>query len=488
MGSGQIHDSLDEIRVSLLEVQKVRTSIGNVIREARIEEERIQAMCDEVTSLADFVWEKEGTTANLEAKIQDLEYSAQFVDRMQGVAGTVISNLAQCATFFGCFAINAAYGIAVAGTERERGKIEEQILSKRREVASLQRDIGRRNHDHECANVQIDGEANVERIRLRIAELELETLQAIQRLDQSTARTQQLRLNAGRLQQELEETLALAINVEATRNNPNVRIYRNDAVINADLTFESAVRTAYIATRVLEYYTSASYAGLDRLFLTRMVQRGDYNLTQYLIELEDAFRDFEDIYGLPDTRVLRVSLKDDVFGIEYTDAEGRALGSNERNDAFTSRLTDRTLRDDNGYVVIPFSTRRGMLSPLTRNHQIKYVSAQITGNNLGDIFTRVYLRMAGTGTVVPLGLDDTPRSYLFAPRTGVIDAFQSEKRSSLLDNDEFYRSRTLASRPVINSQWELIVNMVDEPANADFRLEDLTDIRLYFYYTDFVEF
>ena len=107
---------------------------------------------------------------------------------------------------------------------------------------------------------------------------------------------------------------------------------------------------------------------------------------------------------------------------------------------------------------------------------------------LGDIFTRVYLRMAGTGTVVPLGLDDTPRSYLFAPRTGVIDAFQSEKRSSLLDNDEFYRSRTLASRPVINSQWELVVNMVDEPANTDFRREDLTDIRLYFYYTDFVEF
>ena len=42
-----------------------------------------------------------------------------------------------------------------------------------------------------------------------------------------------------------------------------------DAVLTADRTFQTAVKEAYKATKVFEYYTSQSYAALEKLFLIR---------------------------------------------------------------------------------------------------------------------------------------------------------------------------------------------------------------------------
>ena len=43
----------------------------------------------------------------------------------------------------------------------------------------------------------------------------------------------------------------------------------------------------------------------------------------------------------------------------------------------------------------------------------------------------------------------------------------------------------LADRPLMNSRWELVLNTLDEPANFDINLNDITDIRFFIYYNDF---
>jgi hypothetical protein len=40
----------------------------------------------------------------------------------------------------------------------------------------------------------------------------------------------------------------------------------------------------------------------------------------------------------------------------------------------------------------------------------------------------------------------------------------------------------------MNSRWELVLNMKDEPANLDFAVTDINDVRLYFYYADFTKY
>ena len=50
----------------------------------------------------------------------------------------------------------------------------------------------------------------------------------------------------------------MAIDVEAARNDPNVRLYRNDAVQAAQRTFESARLEVYKATKVFTIQASAT--------------------------------------------------------------------------------------------------------------------------------------------------------------------------------------------------------------------------------------
>jgi hypothetical protein len=52
---------------------------------------------------------------------------------------------------------------------------------------------------------------------------------------------------------------------------------------------------------------------------------------------------------------------------------------------------------------------------------------------------------------------------------------------------DVYANFRLRDLPVVNSDWELIVNTKDETVNQDINLDSLTDIRLHLYYRDFTE-
>jgi hypothetical protein len=40
---------------------------------------------------------------------------------------------------------------------------------------------------------------------------------------------------------------------------------------------------------------------------------------------------------------------------------------------------------------------------------------------------------------------------------------------------------------LVNTRWELVINWNDEWVNKDINAMSLSDVRIYFYYTDFTE-
>src|SRR4029450_1517109 len=127
-------------------------------------------------------------------------------------------------------------------------------------------------------------------------------------------------------------------------------------VIEADRTFREAVSQAYRATRVFEYFTSQTYAKRGDLFLVRMVSSGDLTLESYLAGLTEAYVQFLEQFGEADSRVVTLSLKDDLLGIPKLGPDGVALSLAARNDLFHQKLASPELLDGNGYFTVPFST------------------------------------------------------------------------------------------------------------------------------------
>ena len=147
-----------------------------------------------------------------------------------------------------------------------------------------------------------------------------------------------------------------------------------------------------------------------------------------------------------------------------------------------AELLDPKMLNADGYITIPFSTDIQRLSPLTRNHKVLYIESNIEGNSNGDYLGRLYLRQSGTSTIHTV--EDERQYYRFPERTAVLNPFFNSTRE-FAQSPEVYRSYRLRDRPVVNNNWELIINQRDEEVNRDIDLNALTDIKLYIFYTDF---
>jgi hypothetical protein len=356
------------------------------------------------------------------------------------------------------------------------------MLVARCEINQKERAMARWTTLQNCDLAEIDSNARVKSLALGLDNARLAALQAEYDYAQVIGQLARLRNTAERLMSSQEEAEQLAINVQAAKNDPNVRIYKNDAVITAQRTFEAALREAYRATKIYEYYTSQSYAATGDLYLVRMVSAGDVSLEAYLEELESAYDTFEETYGKPDLRVAIVSLRDDVLEVPCFSSSGAVLSSAERTSMLRDALLDPARVNLHGHVVVPFSTTLGKLSPFTRNHKIEYVEAEIIGTNVGDTLGRVYFKQAGTGVIRTLG--DERKYYLLPERMAVINPLFNGFKA--LDG-AVYRNTRLRDRPLVNTRWELVLNQRDEDVNRDIDLASVSDIRLYIYYTDFTQ-
>lgn len=483
VGNGELHDAMVEIDKIRLDFEAIRQSHRNLMAAAADAEARARQQCARIRSFADFIFEADTQIMRWNDGIRSLNLIIDTTaDLLDGFATIMqVSNCemfgcaksATSATIFGVlWGINSGLTLAnrgiIVGLEHhiealERAKVKAEILQ-------------------ECTSLQIDTAYEVRALMREAKVLELEVAKVQLDLKLAVSQVQRLRNEALSTMAGQAENEEMAINIEAARNDPNVRIYRNDTIAAADRTFHETLKEAYRATKVYEYYTSQSYAALEKLFLTRMVSYGDFTLESYLDELERSFWEFQEQYGNPDMRVAILSLRDDIFRIPRLDGDGLAISEQDRSRMFRERLQDDQLLDGRGYIVIPFRTYVEDLSPLTRNHKVRYVEAEIIGDRTGDSLGRVYLTQKGTGVVRTVS--GSTNYYAFPVRTAVINPFFNGVRPLDL---EVYRNERLRDRPYVNTAWELVFNRKDERVNQDIDLASLTDVRLYVYYTDFTE-
>ena len=485
VGNGGLYDAVAGLEQLGIEFDQLRLRQRNLVAAVADAQARLDEQCQRIDSFKDYVVDLNGEKWRLNDAINSLGIVNDAIDD----ALNVLSNLVEvqkCGPITGECA-TAAIGAAVWTTAASIGggvKLANNIAitTMQSRINTIEGSIAEREIQEECEAAKIDTKYTVKEFMRQAAELELEGLHLQYDLGLKLSAITALRNQATSEMAQQEENEQLAINIEAARNDPNVRIYRNDAVAAADRTFYAALKEAYRATRVFEYYTSQSWAARSELFLVRMIANGDFPLEAYLDELEDAFVEFEETYGNPDLRVAVVSLRDDVLRIPRLDELGVALSAAERTRRFRERIGEPSLLDDRGYRSMSFSTSVEALSPLTRNHKIRWVEAEVVGDGVGDALGRVYLSQLGTGVV--RGVDGTYGYYGFPARTAVLNPFFNGVRELA---EDVYRSERLRDRPFVNTAWTLVLNQKDEQVNLDIDLASLTDVRLYLYYTDFTE-
>jgi hypothetical protein len=469
VGNGQIHQGIGNLQDLALEAGSLKVSHSNVVEEMEIERQRVSDYCGQLIEFADMVYEERSRIVSIQEDIRETRFVLDQVNRATSSTGSLFQN--------------PIGGLLELGAQAATFSFEQDIIDKENEVAEAEAALSTWEYENQCSLGEIDSEARVATMRLRLKEIAVEALRSANRTQLAIAELERLRNLARRLQIEQTEAEQLQVNVQAAHNNPNVRLYRNDAVINAEIAFDDAIEEVYKLTRVFEYYTSQTYSDRGDLFLTRLVARGDHNLENYLAQLVNTFYDFEELFGHPATRVHAVSLKNDILAIPQLDNEGNPYADSERTALMRAALTDSSRLDKDGYLTLTFSTNLDDVSPLTRNHKILYMQADIYGNDTGDFVGRLYVRSKGTGVIH--GVADDTTFFRFDPRTSVMNT-----KFGGVDyfDPAVYQSYRHRDRPFVNTNWEMVFNQRDERVNQDINLNSLTDVRLYIYYTDVTVF
>ncbi|MBK03663.1 MAG: hypothetical protein CL920_18495 [Deltaproteobacteria bacterium] len=490
--------------LEMLQFEQIRKNHEDKItREA----DRIKTFCDSQFSLSNISWEYEG-------KRQDVLRSLSLnrvlmMAGMRAASGAMQIALGwKCSVLIGgvfdteCQFAGISNGLKVAifaAQEAANLALDLKANEAKKSQRALQKQLAKSElrtscnvcppEDPDCQTkgvVRINGQHNLSVLALQTASFTLDILQKQLDIQLAKSKVEQLRQKAQRLMNERATALDLLANVQAAQNDPNIRIYKNDTIISAERTFDEAIKEAYRVTLIYEYYTGTSYKDKGNLFLTRMVEKGDLNLETYLLNLEQAFRDFEEQKGKPDVRVAVVSLRNDILKIPMQNKQGEVLSLNERVTELQRQLTSREHLNQEGFASFDFNLKvdgnSQYTSPLTFNHKVVYIEAEVIGGEIGDTVGRVYLRQAGTSSVQLE--NDELKFYALPVRTAVINTFFN---GSKVFPSEIYQNFRFQDRPLGNTRWQLMLNMSTEKANQDINLSSINDIKIYIYYKDFTK-
>lgn len=492
-----------------LEAQQLEAMYKRAQERITDEETRIQTFCNNQFSLADVSWEYNEDRKSLKFRMS--QASTIRASIMRGSMGLMqiamgwkcdvilgdafdtecsfagISNAIKLATL-------VAQEAATTALNLEKRDKEKELMTLQGETSKFQIkstcDICPKEDPTNCTPgvARVISQNYLKRLTIDLERFALRALNMKYNMRLAASNIERLKQRAQRLIQQQNDALVLLSNVQATANDPNQRIYKNDAVINAEFTFNEAMREAYRATLVYEYYTSQTYKNKNDLFLIRMISSGDKNLEAYLSQLERAFKDFEETQGKPDIRVAAISLRDDILKLKQVDKDGKVLTVQQRINLMREKLASREFLNKDGYLSFNFTVSVGadsnVVSPVTHNHKVLYIAADISHTSAGsDDVARVYIQQKGTGVV--RASDGTFAYYALPQRTSVINATLNGDRKPF--DPAVYRSFRLQDRPLANTQWVLQFNQSTEKSNQDIDLNSISDIVVYIYYTDFTK-
>ncbi|MFO0749967.1 MAG: hypothetical protein U1F43_30505 [Myxococcota bacterium] len=504
--SGQIYETRLKLEQSNLAADALTKNVDDTLGEIDAVKQQVETRCQINNALASFEYQEAGRTITLEDSIRAARTNISTFQRVQANA-QADSQLA-VSTFQACYpditvsTAGLASGVSTtwsptkctfalanaAAASDSQATVTTQITVSENtvnglesQISQIQRDMAFKRSQSECQFASLEASGQIRGLWTKLSELRIQMLQQQYDTEITMAQLRGLRNRAARLNDQQSDAQQVLINVEAAKNDPNVRIYQNAAVIRADRSFYDALREVYRVTRVYEYYTSQSYAQKEKLFIVRMIAHGEDNLEDYLTDLENSFFDFEEQFGVPATRVAVISLRDDILQIPRYGDDLTPLSQSDRIELLRQRLSSNDLIDRFGYTAIPFSTALDELSPLTRNHKVLYV---------GGRTHRQRRRRTGQRLPPPArhrhgARRERRQAVLAFPEiVAVLNPFFNGQR---VFNPEIYRNDRLRDRPFANTHWELVLNQLDESVNKDINLNSLTDVRVYVYYTDFTE-
>ncbi len=480
VGNGEIHERMNDIALLQSDVAEFRRRVGHIYDRVTIEQQRVDAQCTNLGSLLDLQITERNTQRSLQRTITDLENGISLAERAAQHVGQMLA-LAKC-DLFDCAAVPGSvigYAAAAALSEYAVGVMQTEIQDKQDDMTQSQIRELAGQIDAQCAAIRIDSVPVVADLTESIMQLQHDVKQTLLRVSMDLSTLTALQLEARRIAQEEADAEELAIGVEAARNDPNIRVYMNTAMLNADRSFNRALEHAFRATRLLEYYKSASVANADELYLIRMVARGDYNLDDYLDTLEDDYESFRGEYRNRSHRAARLSMTNDIMHIPTLANDGRALSAAERSALLRERLLDPTRLDAHGRRTFEFRTSLDEFAPCTFGHQLDYVEVMFSGANLGDPNASVMLWQDGTGVMERADQGQNfhrlpPALAVITPRRDLDSAFEPA----------VYRTYTLRERPLVNTSWRLVFDE-QNPQNRDVHFDQLNDIFIYLYYNDF---
>ena len=505
--NGDIREAVLRIQTAAQDIRLADVRYRNLDKEISDEITRVAANCDVTKAVAEnglkLGQQAANLTENRESDQADLDAARGYVEAAS-TAAQIASGACSGSPFPGvACAVNVGVGVAIAAGQAilvsQQSQLTSKYIKKQKSLDNKQAFQAYLDQTLICKTSNNDQIAKINGISRQKQELILEVLKAAIGAQTSMSQLNSLKNQATRLQAQQAQAESLQIDFAAAKNDPNVRLYQNDSVIEADIFYRDALRAAFAATRAFEYFTSQSYKKKQDLYLARMVGTGQKNLQDYMLGLENAYLEYQQQFGTPDIRVISLSLRDDILNIPYEllmkDAKGKVktypngvpmtktLVLSERTALLREKLKDQDLYDSSGYLSLPFATRTTDLSPLTRNHKIHHIQVDIQGSGLGDNLGRVYLRMLGTGSI--LRLDDNTSFYALPQRTAVVNAIMGGVKYYA---PEVYDSYHLRDRPLTNTLWQLVINQRDEKINQDIKLEGISDILLHIYYTDVTKF
>lgn len=486
VGNGAINDALLALEQTRLDVAAVAQQRSNLEAAIAGANALAQEQCDSIEDLRDLKIGLDTTKATLGAVQRGLNIAIDRTEKALGVVSQ-LTELSKCeppgpmsAGDCASGAVSSGVYVAAATTAlTTTTALQATVLGIEAAKDAIDIGLAAAEFNQRCEAIEIDTAYKVRDLYRRGLDLTIEATKAQLAVQQTMSQVLKLRNDANITMATWEQSKAYAIDVAAAWNDPNVRIYKNDAIINAERTFNAAVREAYVATKVYEYFTSQSYAPLEKLYLVRMVQYGTPNLEQYLTELEEAFLSFQQTYGSAQSRVMVLSLVDDILGLSELGPDNAALTKEDRRSKLRELLAGSDYRDGNGRLVFPFSTVLDKVSPQTLNHKIQRIEAEIVPQ-IGDNQARLYLVQRGTGVVK--NTEATLNHYSLPLRQAVLDTFFAGQKPL---GDSVYENTTFEDRPLINTGWQLVFDPQAESVNRDVDLGTLDDIRLYLYYQDF---
>jgi hypothetical protein len=496
-GNGDLWIAGGDLQGSELALQRVRQEIANTQAEMADAQEQVKVHCAMIGADVGAYLQAHGILNGIDRDNDRMESAITQLDKVQEIVteGTArVSEIADVETPWGQALVasqNVIWAIGAGANLIATSALETALNVNKQRIREIETAYEAYTIGRECDYLQADEVYTLRDLHRQLLLSGLDALNAVWDVQVQFSAIQSLVNERTRLEAEWRDAEQLAVNVAAAQDDPNIRIFKNDAIINADRSFDRALLAAWQATRTYEYYTASSYADRDKLFLVRTVSVGDINLRRYVNDLEDAFYGFEQHFGNPDTRVATVSLRDDVLQIPRYGDDGEVLTDQQRVDLFRAALQDPSRLDDNGALTLKFSTTFDQLSPLTVNHKILFIEMEFFGEELGDHIGRVYLSQLGTGVVQ--GTDDARHFFTFPPRTAVMNPDFNGDRAFGQDSDgaitgptrSIFRSYRFRERPFVQTDWQFVLDQRHEAVNRDINLAGLDDIVVYIYYTDF---